>query len=99
MTLVVKCRFHKKLNFGRKGRNNRNDHYPLDGELPTVHVLAPQCIDLYWALGIIHILGFSTDFPRGHYDMCRQTIIATAHHYNIVPKFKVYFYYLMVNQL
>ena len=40
LTLVVKSIFYKKLNFGRKGRNDRNDSYPLDGELPAVCALA-----------------------------------------------------------
>ena len=37
---MVKSRYHKKLKFGSKGRNTRNDGYPLDGELPTVCALA-----------------------------------------------------------
>ena len=39
MALVLESRFHKKLNFGRKGRNIRNDCYPLDEELPAVRAL------------------------------------------------------------
>ena len=47
-------------------------------------------VDLYWALEIIRILDDSTGFQRGYYNLCRTTIIATAHKYNVVPKFKVY---------
>ena len=46
-------------------------------------------VDLYWALEIIRILDGSTGFHRGHYAYCRQTIIRTAHEYNIVPMFAV----------
>ena len=37
---MVKSRYHKKLKFGSKGRNTRNDGYPLDRELPAVRALA-----------------------------------------------------------
>ena len=53
-----------------------------------------QHADLYWALEILRILDDSTGFPRGQYDLCHRTIIATAHRFNIVPQFKVYFYFL-----
>ena len=50
-----------------------------------------HCVDLYWALEIIRILDDSTGFQWGHYNLCRTTIIATAHKYNVVPKFKQIF--------
>ena len=46
-------------------------------------------VDLYWALEILRILDVSHGIPRGHYTLCRETIIRTAHEYNIVPKFQV----------
>ena len=51
-------------------------------------------VDLYWALEIIRILDVSTGFARGHYTMCRQKIIETAHQYNIVLPFMVFIYFL-----
>ena len=53
-----------------------------------------HCVDLYWALKIIRILDVSTGFARGHYTMCREKIIETAHQYNIVPQFMVFIYFL-----